>query len=103
MDQLLFCFVQSQLTRDVRRPDAVHVVGVHVLVERPLDEVLRLVPRERPHLLVQEDELEVEAGAEHEHVAEHLDLGDGARRQGVRHGHQAHVLGEGDQRQIQLN
>ena len=41
----------------MRRPDAVHVVGVHVLVERPLDEVLRLVPGERPHLLVQEDSM----------------------------------------------
>ena len=76
----------------MRRPDAVHVVGVHVLVERALDQVLRLVTRERPHLLVEEDELEVEAGAEHEDVAEHLDLGDGARRQRVRHGHQTYVL-----------
>ena len=57
--------------------------------------VTGMVPRERPHLLVQEDELEVEAGAEHEDVAEHLDFGDGARRQGVRHGHQAHVLAGG--------
>ena len=41
---------------------------------------------------VQEDELHVQAGAEHEHVAVQLDLRDGAGRQRVAHGHQAHVL-----------
>lgn len=41
---------------------------------------------------VQEDELHVKAGAEHEHVAMQLDLGDRARRQRVAHRHQAHVL-----------
>ena len=48
-----------------------------------------------PYLLVEEDEFEVEAGAEHEDVVEHLDLGDRARRQRVRHRHQANVLDEG--------
>ena len=47
------------------------------------------------YLLVEEDEFEVEAGAEHEDVVEHLDLGDRARRQRVRHRHQANVLDEG--------
>ena len=32
------------------------------------------------YLLVEEDEFEVEAGAEHEDVVEHLHLGDRARR-----------------------
>lgn len=41
---------------------------------------------------VQEDELHVQAGAEHEHIAVQLDLRDGAGRQRVAHGHQAHVL-----------
>lgn len=41
---------------------------------------------------VQEDELHVQAGAEHEHVAVQFDLRDGAGRQRVAHGHQAHVL-----------
>ncbi|KAJ8891678.1 hypothetical protein PR048_004206 [Dryococelus australis] len=41
---------------------------------------------------VKEDELEVEGGAEHEHVAVQLDLGDGAGRQRVSHGDEAHVL-----------
>lgn len=41
---------------------------------------------------IQEDELHVQAGSEHEHVAVQLDLGDGAGRQGVTHGHQTHVL-----------
>ena len=44
------------------------------------------------YLLVEEDEFEVEAGAEHEDVVEHFDLGDRARRQRVRHRHQANVL-----------
>ena len=44
------------------------------------------------YLLVEEDEFEVEAGAEHEDVVKHLDLGDRARRQRVRHRHQADVL-----------
>lgn len=44
------------------------------------------------HLLVQEDELEVEAGPEHEHNGVHLDLGDGVGRQGVGDGHEAQVL-----------
>ena len=41
---------------------------------------------------VQEDELHVQAGAEHEHVTVQFDLRDGAGRQRVAHGHQAHVL-----------
>lgn len=41
---------------------------------------------------VQEDELHVQAGAEHEHVAVQLDFCDGAGRQRVAHSHQAHVL-----------
>ena len=47
------------------------------------------------YLLVEEDEFEVEAGAEHEDVVEHLDLGDRARRQRVCHRHQADVLDGG--------
>ena len=47
------------------------------------------------YLLVEEDEFEVEAGAEHEDVVEHLDLGDRARRQRVRHRHKADVLDGG--------
>lgn len=41
---------------------------------------------------IQEDELHVQTGTEHEHVAVKLDLGDGAGRQRVTHSHQAHVL-----------
>lgn len=41
---------------------------------------------------VEEDELHVQAGSEHEHVAVQFDLSDGAGRQRVSHGHQPHVL-----------
>lgn len=41
---------------------------------------------------VEEDELHVQAGAKHEHVAVQFDLGDGAGRQRVTHSHQPHVL-----------
>lgn len=41
---------------------------------------------------VEEDELHVQTGSEHEHVAVQLDLGDGTRRQRVTHSHKAHVL-----------
>ena len=41
---------------------------------------------------IQEDEFEIEAGSEHEHVVEHLDLGDGAGGQGVPDGHEPDVL-----------
>lgn len=41
---------------------------------------------------VQEDELHVQAGAEHEHVAVQLDFRDGAGRQRVTHSHKAHIL-----------
>lgn len=41
---------------------------------------------------VEEDELHVQAGSEHEHVAVQLDLCHGAGRQRVADGHQADVL-----------
>ena len=41
---------------------------------------------------VEKDELEVEAGAEHEHGAVEFDLGDGGRGQRVAHGDQTDVL-----------
>ena len=41
---------------------------------------------------VQEDELHVQAGSKHEHVAVQFDLSDGAGGQRVAHSHQAHVL-----------
>lgn len=41
---------------------------------------------------VQEDELEVQAGPEHEHVTMELDLCDTTGRQGVAHRYQAHNL-----------
>ena len=56
--------------------NAREVLGVDVLVEGLLDEVLGLVAGEGEDARVEEDELEVEAGAEHEHVVVHFDLGD---------------------------
>ena len=41
---------------------------------------------------MQEYQLQVEAGPEHEHVAVQLDLGDGAGWQRLAHGHQPHDL-----------
>lgn len=41
---------------------------------------------------VQEDELHVQTGSEHEHVTVQFDLGHSARWQRVTHRHQAHVL-----------
>lgn len=41
---------------------------------------------------VQEDEFEVQAGAEHEHVAVEFDLGDATGRKGVADCHQTHNL-----------
>lgn len=41
---------------------------------------------------VEEDELHVQAGSEHEHVAVQFDLSDGAGRQRVPHSHQPDVL-----------
>lgn len=41
---------------------------------------------------VQENKLHVQTGSEHEHVAVQFDFCDSARRQGVTHGHQAHIL-----------
>lgn len=41
---------------------------------------------------IQEDELQVKAGPEHEHIAVQLDLCDGTGRQRLAHGHQPHDL-----------
>ena len=41
---------------------------------------------------IQEYQLQVEAGPEHEHVAMQLDLGDGAGGQRLAHSHQPHDL-----------
>lgn len=41
---------------------------------------------------VEEDELHVEASAEHEHVAVEFDLRDGAGRERVTHRHEPHIL-----------
>lgn len=41
---------------------------------------------------IQEDQLQVEAGPEHEHVTMQLDLCDGTGRQRLAHGHQPHDL-----------
>ena len=41
---------------------------------------------------VQEDELHIQTGSEHEHVAVQLDLGDSAGWERVAHCHQPHVL-----------
>lgn len=68
------------------------VPDVDVLVERLLDEVLRLVARQVGDAGVQEDEAEVQGGPEHEHVGVELELRDGGRRQGMAHRDQAHVL-----------
>lgn len=68
------------------------VAAVDVVVQGLLNEILRFVARQLRHPRVQEDELQVQAGAKHEHVAMKFDLGDGAGRQGVTHGHQTHVL-----------
>lgn len=50
------------------------------------DWVARLSPA------VEEDELEVQAGTEHEHVAVEFDLSDATGRQRMTHGHQTHNL-----------
>lgn len=59
----------------------------------------------RPQLAlpcVQENELKVQTGPKHEHVAEELDLSDATRGQRVTHGHQTHGLVAGlEQRQVQ--
>ena len=47
------------------------------------------------HLLIEEDEFQIEAGPEHEDAGVHLDLGDGARWQRLGHGHEANVLKSG--------
>ena len=91
-------------------PDPDHVLRVDVLVEGLLYQVLRLETGQNrhlyrdfanenciaisfvlPHLLIQEYQPQVQACPEHEDVREHLDLGDGARREGVGHGNEAHV------------
>lgn len=41
---------------------------------------------------VEEDELHVQTGSEHKHVAVQFDLGHSARWQRVTHSHQTHVL-----------
>ena len=41
---------------------------------------------------VEEDELHVQTGSEHKHVAVQFDLSHSAGRQGVTHSHQTHVL-----------
>lgn len=41
---------------------------------------------------VQKDELHVQTGPEHEHVAVQFDLSHGTRGQRVTHRHQAHIL-----------
>ena len=69
-----------------------HVGDVDVLVEGLLDEILGLVAGELGDPGVEEDEAEVEGGAEHEHVGVELELGDGRGRQRVAYRHQAHVL-----------
>jgi len=69
-----------------------HVAAVHVVVQGLLDEVLRFVSREVSHPRVQEDELQVQAGPKHEHVAVQLDFCDSAGGQRVAHCHQPHVL-----------
>ena len=73
----------------VGQPHGHHVRGVDVLVQRLLYQVLRLVPGQGGNPGVQEYQLEVEGGAEHEDVALHLDLGDAGGRQAVGHGHHA--------------
>ena len=69
-----------------------HVAAVHVVVQGLLDEVLRFVSREVRHPRVQEDQLQVQAGPKHEHVAVQLDFRDGTGGQRVAHRHQPHVL-----------
>lgn len=87
------------------------VVRVDILVQRVFDEILRLVACQlrysrtrgrhtvseahdsQVHLpLVDEDQLEIQAGTKHEHVGVHLDFSDGIRRKTVADCTEADVL-----------
>ena len=68
------------------------VTRVYVVVEGLLDEVLGLVPGQLGYASVEEDQFEIEAGSEHEHVAIETDFRHGAAWQRVAHGNQSDVL-----------
>ena len=69
-----------------------HVTTVYVVIQGFLNEVLRFVSRQMRYPRVQEDQLQIQAGPKHEHVAVQLYLRNGAGGQRVPHRHEPHVL-----------
>ena len=56
---LLFLYEIVLLTCHVKLSHRHHVLAAHVLIERFFDQVLRFVPGESRHTLVQEDQLQI--------------------------------------------
>ena len=85
------CLQSKILTSQVCESHGDHVWSMDVLVQSLLYQVLGFISSQSRHSLIQEDQLEVETGSEHEDVALHLDLGDAGGGETVRHGHHPHT------------
>jgi len=72
--------------------DVKYVGRVYVVIEGLLHQLLGLITGQLSHPGVEEDELQVEAGPVHEHVAVQTHLRDGAGWKRVPHGDQAYRL-----------